>query len=569
MISESLVAAGLRPLLNDLYKYLKDKSSQIRASALINVNDAYAKAINVENVKTIWQVDKKVNLNEFYYPSRLTIENKTVEVSGLDSIPENGKVVIEGTAGQGKSILLRFLTGDALKRGSKIPLFIELRKINDKKSIEDLIISSLCDLGLNIDSNNLEFVFSSNKVCLLLDAFDEIPNSCIIDTICYIEALCARFNDLQIVVTSRPSAEIQKVAAFNVYQLTPLKPSDFKPILSKFFNDDENSVNSILKSLHSNSSGIVNLITTPLLLTLLTITYKSGNSIPEQPHEFYDKLFHLLINRHDSTKPGFKREFKTNLNEKQLEDMFCAFSFYCMLDKLTSIKQSDAVKLVNKSSTMMNLNNVCEHDFLSDCVKNTCLIVQEGFEYHFIHKSIREYHAASFIKNSPLDLKEKFYGIAVKTPYHYAQELFYLSVIDDFYYNELYFIPSFDNLLKKARWDGEKSNIDIEEFSSIECKFTNKMISSFRSSRESLFNIQNFNISSEIAKEIIVFANSLDVSNIEDNSVLSLTSLKGSDELIKKIETKSNRWIVNNFPRYLRAKQFVQEKKNIISSLSF
>lgn len=272
-----------------------------------------------------------MNLNEFYYPSKITIEEKKIPVESLSSFPPNAKIVIQGTAGQGKSILLRYLAGKELKTGKLIPIFIELRKISDKNDIEDLIINAIKELGIGVDSRDLEHIYSCNKFALLLDGFDEIPENKVKDTISYIENIISQHYSQLIIITSRPESDIQNVPLLTVYKLSTLKPSDFQPMLNRFFSDDPESVSDIISSIHKNKTGVAELITTPLLLTLLTITYKSCNRIPEQVHEFYDNLFSLLVNRHDSTKPGFRREFRSKLNERQLEDLFCAFSFHCML----------------------------------------------------------------------------------------------------------------------------------------------------------------------------------------------------------------------------------------------
>ena len=321
----------------------------------------------------------------------------------------NGGLVngyIQGTAGQGKSILLRYLAGKELRSGKLIPLFIELRKISDKNDIKSLIVNSIKELGINIDTKDLDHIYSCNKFAILLDAFDEIPESQVKDTTSYIESISSQYYDQLIIITSRPEADIQKSTLFNVYKLETLKPSDFKPMLERFFTDDKESISDIINSIHKNKTGIAGLITTPLLLTLLTITYKSYNRIPEQVHEFYDSLFSLLVNRHDATKPGFRREFKSKLNEKQLEDLFCAFSFQCMLKDCVVLNRTTALDITKEAKKITILDNVDENNFISDCHKNTCLIVKEGADYHFIHKSIREYHSAKFIKNSTIELRK-------------------------------------------------------------------------------------------------------------------------------------------------------------------
>ncbi len=468
MILEAAMGEGFKLTLNELFQFLKKKSSAFAKLKGIDIENAYLKASKVEEVKTIWQVDKVVNLNEFYYPSKIDVESNRVEINSLNDFPENGKIVVQGTAGQGKSILLRYLTGAELRHGKSIPIFVELRKITDRNNIETLIINSLSNLGVECDSSSLKHIYESNKCTLVLDAFDEVKKDLVQDVISYIEDLCSRFHNMKIVISSRPNSDIQCVTFFKVFNLCPLIPSDFPGILEKFFHNDESiKADDIVKAIHSNKSGIADLITTPLLLTLLTITYKSYHRIPERLHEFYDNLFYLLVNRHDSTKPGFVREFKSDLNENQLEELFCAFCFYCMIDKKDTLTHGSAISLIKKAKSIVGLENISEGDFLDDTKNNTCLIVEEGFEYNFIHKSIKEYHAASFISKSPLTLKEKFYNLAKNDPRQFTQEITYLENIDSYYCDTLFLIPIYEKLFSSFKYENTSTGVTDDIFNGI------------------------------------------------------------------------------------------------------
>lgn len=567
MLTEVMAAEGLKIVLTELSEYLRNKSSQFRTQKSLNLNSIYDRAIKVENVKTIWQIDKTVNLNEFYYPSKLLDGKSTLDIETLSSFPPNSKIVIQGTAGQGKSILLRYLAGCEIRNGTKVPLFIELRKVTSRRSLEDLIIDAISSLGISVDSTTLDFILETENIILLFDAFDELADDLILDTLSYIELISTKHAHLKIVITSRPNAEIQKIVSFKVCKLKPLTPSDFKPLLNKFFSNEKEVVDTIIKSIHENE--IAQLLTTPLLLTLLTITYKGYNRVPEKPHEFYEKLFHLLINRHDATKPGFKRTFKSNLNEKQMEDLFCAFSFYCMLDKTISLSSSNAMHLISKGIAISSLEATCEISFLSDCVKNTCLIVQEGFEYHFIHKSIREYHAASFIKHSPLELKEKFYTIAIENNRHYQQELHFLSVIDDFYYKKLFLIPSYEDAYKSLNWDGQNINLDSNYFSDVDIMVNNGKFTGITYGKLSYISQYLFQLPDIIVNPILESLLDKKVDCFQGKSCVKLSELEGQYKFIEQGVKNLNKWVTDSQEDYQSAKSFVNKKKDVISAINF
>ena len=562
MITEAVAAEGFKVGLTELFQYLKNKSSKYQNRPKIDVDNSYLKASKVEQVKTIWQVDRTVNLGEFYYPCKLQIDSNRVVIESLKGFPENGKIVVQGTAGQGKSIFLRYLTGNELKYGTRIPVFVELRKITNRNPIENVIINGLSNLGVDCDSSTLNYVFESNNCVLILDAFDEIKPDQVRDSLTYIEGLCEKYHQLQIIISSRPGSDIQRVTFFRVLDLCPLVPSDFPPMLDKFFQDDKSTkIDDIVKAIHNNGSGIADLITTPLLLTLLTITYKSYHRIPEKLHEFYDNLFYLLVNRHGSTKPGFSREFQSRLNEVQLEELFCAFCFYCMIEKKDTLNHSEAVGLVKKSKSIKCLNDVNEVGFLEDTKKNTCLIIEEGLEYHFIHKSIKEYHAAKFISSSPIQLKTKFYALACKEPHAFEQELEFLKNIDSYCYEKMFLIEIYKKLFETQAELGESISYD-EFFEGVSVQTKNGEIKSIMSMTGCFSGNDYFNIS-HVALNALRECNASGQEN--DGNILIIY-----DDSFKAIfRQKFSEFSKQQDQEYLSIRKRIEQQEEAISELVF
>ena len=428
----------------------------------INAKNAYLSASNVEKVKTIWQVDKYVNLYDFYHPTNILVDHKKILVQGANTFPENGKIVIEGTAGQGKSILMRFLTSIELKKGERLPIFVELRKITAQKTLYDLILDNLKELGLNIDSSELTALLASGKCSLFLDAFDEIHEAEVSNVMTILDSLCNQHYNLLILISSRPNADIQKSSYIKVYRIAELERSDFKPLLKKLFVDTSQNISEILKAIDKSDTKVCDVITTPLLLTLLVIVYKAENDIPNNLVEFYEKLFLILCLRHDSTKPGFKRKFRTEFSESKLSKFFDAFCFCCMKSKVTSISFKQVGSLILEAGKLVNLDLNSVDNFLIDITKVTCLLIEEGFEYHFIHKSIKEYHAANFInEHAPEVLKIAFYTHASIFSYLYPQELSFLSTIDEFAYKKYFLIPHISAFLSKLQFNYETSQSNL------------------------------------------------------------------------------------------------------------
>jgi predicted NACHT family NTPase len=300
---DEITGIPIENLINDIYSGLagpiKKKYKIYHAGLKIAELHDYIK--NVEKVKTIWQPEKEVKILDFYYPSKITDGKKKYIAESLNDLSSYKNLVIQGIAGQGKSIFLRYLCIQELVRGEYIPIFIELRHIDENQSFKELLFSSLNIMGLNFDDTLFQHFAESGKIALFLDGFDEIPARYVRKTIKDIEFYCQKFNKLPVIITSRPNADIKYSPHFRVLKISNLNKEDRRKMIHKLVDGDPyNLISSIEKKPHFSETLI-----TPLLVTLLVITYKSFNEIPDQHSEFYDSLFQTLLKRHDGSKAGF------------------------------------------------------------------------------------------------------------------------------------------------------------------------------------------------------------------------------------------------------------------------
>ena len=287
-LTSTVLGGILKPILNELIEVAKKKISNPDRAVLKSISGAELgkRIYSTINVKTLWNVEKEVSLFEFYYPSRLifaaTGKEKAKAITRLSNFPRDTNYVIQGTAGQGKSIFLRYLFGQtvfSLKEEQKIPLFIELRRLTSQKGLEELISDALARLGLPSGSELTDSYLSSGKIVLLMDGFDEIDADLVSKSVDDIEGLASRFDELQIVITSRPDAAIQQSAFFRVARVDPLNSSDHLPFLEKVCSD-KTQAKEILSAIQKNEQGLGGLLSTPLLLTLLVLLYRAQSTLP-------------------------------------------------------------------------------------------------------------------------------------------------------------------------------------------------------------------------------------------------------------------------------------------------
>ena len=410
------------------------------------------KISSIETLKTFWSADKEINLTDFYYPSKIEINGGQIHCQYLSDLP-TGNLIFEGIVGQGKSIYLRHLATSDIRsnQADKFPIFIEFRTLNNKINLENAIRKYLEEINIDAyDSDTFEFIMHSGKFILLLDAFDEIEDHLVKSVYQEIDHFLEKYGTLRIVITSRPSAEIQKSSKFKIIKIASLKEADYTPFLSKL-GLTAIFISEIKHSIKNSPSNISELITTPLMLTLVVIAYRSANKIPENLPEFFDILFRCVFSGHDNAKPTFRRTYASGISENKLQELFEAFCFVCLHNKITrSLNTSQFDSFFLTANTLIETSKCESANFRMDMNRVACLILPDGYEnWVFLHKSVMEYYAASFIKKSNESFAEKFYAFSINDPQNWMEVLTFLNYIDDFRFNKYYLLNEIEIVNKQ------------------------------------------------------------------------------------------------------------------------
>ncbi|MGO9805032.1 MAG: NACHT domain-containing protein [Steroidobacteraceae bacterium] len=449
MLTEAAISGALKPLVEDLYSAARDelkrKIGAFRADAkLRNI----AKAISsVQKVKPLWQIDREIKLMTFYYPSRLVVDGTPKEINSIEELSPNRNLIVQGTVGQGKSIFLRFLCIKELAACKRVPIFVEFRRYTADKPFRAFLETALAQYGFSSDSAVFDHLASNGKMVLLLDAFDELEEEAVTRVLTDLEALLQTFPQLQTVVTSRPDNGIERSPLFHVYRLAPLEPRDHRPFLEKIIGKDPARVDHLLTAIHRSSGDIRTLLTTPLLMTLLVLVHNATNEIPPSLPAFYEELFQTLLTKHDRTKAGFRRKRATNLTDYQLRKLFAAFCYASRQKNQLSFNTSVFNATAEIASKISSIQ--CDPGaFARDITQVACLMQFESLTYQFIHKSVAEFHAATYIADSPEDNARLFYEkvLMASKSLKWRQELIFLEQIDRYRFLKYYYVPAAQRL---------------------------------------------------------------------------------------------------------------------------
>jgi hypothetical protein len=437
------LAKALSPIFASLAKGGIDvvKDQQIKWNSVKSVEKLSKLLLDINTVKTMWSRESGTLIDDFYYPSKLQKKAYTAQIKSIDDLPKH--VIIEGIVGQGKSIYLRQLCNSAIEK-EIIPIFLELRMISESRSLRQLIFDFLDSAGIEGQEKVLSYLSSTEKLVLILDGFDEIPTDKVTDTIYEIERLKAKHQNLKIIVSSRPYNAIQNLGGFGVFSLAELTDSDYEPFLRKLIPDITKRF-SITQAIAEAPKNVKGVITTPLMLTLLVLVYQSESEIPSTLPIFFDKLFNTVFTKHDKLKAGFNRQHNSGLSESRLLKLFDAFCFMTLQSGSgRSLSHLEFNSSFEKAVKYTPDSNCQIEGFKKDIINVACLMLEDGFDQvTFLHKSILEYHSASFIRNSSDEIAKKFYRSAPENFFNWETTLTFLSNIDSYRYGRDYILSEY------------------------------------------------------------------------------------------------------------------------------
>jgi len=403
---------------------------------------------NLRKVKTIWQVEKEIDLVKFYYPSRVKSSTEPPKVvHRLQDFSFDGNLVVRGTVGQGKSTFLRYLAARELELGRRIPIFVELRRLARTQTVTDGVIEEMKNLGLEgADADIFDYLAKASRLVLLLDGFDEVDEEQASAIVQELENLAIRIPDLRMIVTSRPENAIERSPHFRVFDLAPLGPTEYPKLIARITNDQA-LAEQIVDGVNRARESIGRLLTTPLMVSLLVVHFRVGQGIPENRVSFYEPLFMLLLQRHDSAKAGYRRRRQSNLSDSQLLTFFNCLCFITRRDGVSALRESALNGAAASALKWLKIDEPPDGP-IDDVRRITCLLLADGRdEYRFLHKSVQEFHAASFVRDQPDTLAGDFYSAMQRRWSDWQQELEFLKIIHQDRYDRYFAIPMLDQVV--------------------------------------------------------------------------------------------------------------------------
>lgn len=453
-ISADVISELAKATAKSVFDKIKSKYTDFVKKGVVDFGIAFEKYLTesektISMSKTILYGQTPHHLYSFFECMGISKGNKIIDTTNVNNILSLGhKLIITGTGGIGKSMLMKHCFLDAIKNTEFIPILIELRGLNEYSleniSIEDYLYKSVCTFGFKLEKEYFTYSLETGCYLLLFDGYDEVKNSLSAKITQEIMDLSNKYPDNYMIISSRPLEEFVGWSDFSEYSSMRLTKKQALSLISKLEYDQELK-EKFLKNLDEELyDKYESFASNPLLLTIMLMTFENRLSIPDSRTDFYEQAFSTLFHRHDARKKGkYKREILSKLGYEDFKKVFSYFCFKSFFNNQYEFTEKSVLDNISRAKQKIRCKEEFEDtDYLKDMTNSVCVLIHEGLNYRFSHRSFQEYFAALYTTQLSDDEQKRFVTSWLKT---YSSRITsdYLDILrelqpDRFFKNILY-----------------------------------------------------------------------------------------------------------------------------------
>lgn len=463
---KTIVKSSSEKALNSILRFISDKYGKASV-ATGSAFKLYLKnsELRYNKVKTLADMTEPRILegkNGIYVDVYVDYKGKKISTSTVDNMMQiSNNIMVLGSGGIGKSMLMRHLFVNTQHRGSYIPVLVELRKMSsvDKSdSLLKMIHSCIEEFDVRLDQTQFEYSLRSGKYLLLFDGLDEVKEGIRDKVENLIQELSKKYPRNGFIVSSRrEGVDFKELETYTVVKSLPLEKEQGVELINRIGkNGDKVKVFSELLS-EELFEKHKDFASNPLLLTMMYITFVDNNIIPEHLTDFYEAAYDALYKRHDANKDGvFERDYKCKkLGEKEFKDLFSYFCFQSYFIQQYEFSKEEICEYIKNGIERLNLKELIENPemFFNDIKDIVCLIVDEGSKFKFTHRSFQTYFAAYYTATQVSDEQQKsFLGKEIRNQNFIREDFFYmLNRLEGDRFSGNILEPGIRRIMKKIR----------------------------------------------------------------------------------------------------------------------
>lgn len=298
-------------------------------------------------------------------------------------------LLIIGESGIGKSSLLlhisrQFAEGCLRNDIDTIPVIIKLNQYTNTHRLTELIASLLLSKSASIMESEVITLISQGRLILLLDAYDEVFDTNLINLQQDIENLIDR--GAKIVITTR-HFRLPQLSNISKYEISPLTTQKISTFAENYLGkSSKDFLNELIRK------NLRNVASNTLTLTLLILLYSTDHNLPNSRGKVIDAIVSQLRKWAESKPKRFKNAIPWEIKQGILSEL--AFVTFVEGDSYTLESIKTEVTIANKIDDLASKHLVTQDLVISDIydqLADTGLIYILSRGVSFWHRAFQEY----------------------------------------------------------------------------------------------------------------------------------------------------------------------------------
>ncbi|MFZ4663894.1 MAG: NACHT domain-containing protein [Caldilineaceae bacterium] len=250
------------------------------------------------------------------------------QIHGLNLVKTGQNLLILGKPGAGKTTFLKYITIQAARQQlPRIPIFVSLNEWadsrwgkGDKAALLPFLVDQfdLCDFP---DATLfIEYLLRAGRALLLFDGLDEVKQEK--DQRRHLTRLlqdfARKYDQSQHLITCRIAASDYAFAGFADVEVADFTPEQVREYARKWFGEQAAKADAFTAELaKAENKGLAELCNTPLLLSMLCLTFDNNLRFPPSRAELYEDALETLLRKWDSSRQIQRDEIYRALSHKR------------------------------------------------------------------------------------------------------------------------------------------------------------------------------------------------------------------------------------------------------------
>jgi len=349
-------------------------------------------------------------------------------IPGLEAVERHDKLLILGKPGAGKTTFLKWLALQC-KAGklhqNRIPIFVTLKEFAEapkQPALIEFIAQQWTECRIENAQAAVEQVLQAGRSLILIDGLDEVraeDHDRVLNTI---QQTSRQFDANQFVMTCRIATKEYTFEQFTEVEVADFNAEQIADFARKWFqHKDPTKAEEFPKELEA-QSGLQELATNPLLLTLLCLIFGERAGFPANRSELYEEGLAVLLKKWDGKRNIIRDVVYKELSLHRKEDLLSQIAFtafkrseYFFKQRFVEGEIQDYIRNLPNANTDPEALQLDSEAVLKSIEAQHGLLVERARGiYSFSHLTFQEYFAARQLEKSEGDFGDLVIHITEK-----------------------------------------------------------------------------------------------------------------------------------------------------------